>query len=164
MMVCVLFHNTKIIFGGFMMNKKMTQSLATLVTGVALFLFIPATAHAQTTNDQSTVKTTQVMTNNPKQAPTNDDVDTNDADTEEPLTPAEQAELDQALKDQKLNDQANNANTRLQPWYTGSSIMLNLSQITYYLTGSVSNVVGQGTAIIQTGTNVLGTVLGLLKP
>jgi hypothetical protein len=136
---------------------KMTKILGTAVMGLALCFFMPVAADAATVD--ATPTTEQVATN------TKDATNTGaDTDTEEPLTPEEQAELNQAIKDQKLNDQANNANIRLQPWYTGSAIALNLSQIAYYLTGSVSNVVGQGTAIVQTGTGLLSTIFSLLKP
>lgn len=63
---------------------------------------------------------------------------------------------------QQLDKDAKSANTRLQPWYTGTAAASNVGQLLYYLTGSVSNVVGQGTAIVSTLANVITAIRNLL--
>jgi hypothetical protein len=67
----------------------------------------------------------------------------------------------QEAKDAQLDKEAQSANTRLQPWYTGTAAAANVGELAYYVTGSVSNVVGQGTAIVGAVTNVISTIRNL---
>ncbi len=61
-----------------------------------------------------------------------------------------------------MDDQAKSANIRLQPWYTGTAAAANVGQLLYYITGSVSNVVGQGTSIVGAITSIVSTLRNLI--
>lgn len=62
----------------------------------------------------------------------------------------------------QMDDQAKSANIRLQPWYTGTAAAANVGQLLYYITGSVSNVVGQGTSIVGAITSIVSTLRNLI--
>ncbi|WP_052127827.1 hypothetical protein [Lentilactobacillus curieae] len=88
---------------------------------------------------------------------------TNEQSTADSQTqPATQEQQPQMTDREKKNQEAQDANTRLQPWYTGTAAAANVGQLAYYVTGSVSNVVGQGTAIVNSITGVISAIRSLI--
>ncbi len=65
-------------------------------------------------------------------------------------------------QDAQTNQDAQNANIRLQPDLTKSQIAANQGQYDYDETGAVSNLVGQGTAIVNSICEVISTIKNLL--
>ncbi|WP_367376280.1 hypothetical protein [Lentilactobacillus kefiri] len=62
----------------------------------------------------------------------------------------------------QANQDAQNTNIQLQPQLTESQISANQGQALYDITGAFSNVVGQGTAIVNSICEVISTIRNLL--
>lgn len=104
---------------------------------------------------------TQTTTDTPNTAnqsvPGGTVVGTNDQSANSQQTTQSAADAQNA----KLDQEAQSANTRLQPWYTGTAAVANVGQNLYYVTGAVSNVVGQVIATIGTVAQVVSTIRNL---
>lgn len=67
-----------------------------------------------------------------------------------------------SVEDARANQEAENENIRLQPDLTQSQINVNQAQAEYDITGAVSNVVGQGTAIVNSICEIISTIRTLI--
>ena len=116
----------------------------------------PAVKPVAVTSDQSDEtandKITTTPADNATTQPTTDNQNSSSAAT--PVLSAEDA---------KKNQDATNENIRLQPALTQSQIGANQGQLAYDITGSVSNVVGQGTAIVNSICQVVSTIRNLFR-
>ncbi|MDG9737252.1 hypothetical protein PVK23_05340, partial [Lentilactobacillus parabuchneri] len=62
----------------------------------------------------------------------------------------------------QANQDAQNQNIQLQPQLTQSQISANKGQAIYDITGAFSNVVSQGTAIVNSICEIISTIRNLL--
>lgn len=67
-----------------------------------------------------------------------------------------------SVEDARENQEAENENIRLQPDLTQSQINVNQAQAEYDITGAMSNVVGQGTAIVNSICEIISTIRTLI--
>ena len=146
------------------MNKKIKQDNANKAS------LKESAEHAQKIKAQEAIK----VQNNTQNNKTSDNSMNSDQQTNN-NTPQTQAQNNttngqqpstqpdsQLTEREKINQAAQDANTRLQPWYTGTAAASNVGQLAYYVTGSVSNVVGQGTAIVNSITGVISAIRSLI--
>ncbi|GAY71963.1 hypothetical protein [Lentilactobacillus kosonis] len=121
------------------------------------------TTNSLPAKDDSTTKTeqngaTSISNDGNTNSSNTNSSNTNNSGVVSAMTDAEK----KAAEDQKLNQEAQNANIRLQPWYTGTATAANVGQVVYYTTASVSNVVGQATSIVNSITGVASALKSLI--
>ncbi len=110
---------------------------------------------SNTSNQADTTNSTQADTSTNTATPVNTNntvAQQNTTQAQPTITPAEA----------QANQDAQNQNIQLQPQLTQSQISANKGQAIYDITGAFSNVVGQGTAIVNSICEIISTIRNLL--
>lgn len=113
------------------------------------------TDNSNSSNQADSTNSTQADTSTNAVTPVNTNSTTaqqNTTQAQPTITPAEA----------QANQDAQNQNIQLQPQLTQSQISANKGQAIYDITGAFSNVVGQGTAIVNSICEIISTIRNLL--